>query len=707
MLCEIVHESGSDVVKVPSVFKEPKPDQMRGTAAERLIEVAGRSCYSSLGSPTSRDSVAFHRNLAGIDGTAPHFSVHEHFHFTVETALSPMPWLGIPDVSVRCLPGDKYRVTANLRHAFEWPRNVTYAAGPATAALVESWEKVLRPILYEKMPSLFHNPYPLEATPSPYAELVAPETDCEAFVSLFLEDSLVWCYAPDTEIFTDKGWVSVADVTLADKLLTRNKAGISRWAHPTVVNSFDYKGKLFWWEHNQMVSPAMTPDHTLLVANPDLRRARNLSNGENMDKHGERVKLKDAWGKRFVICTSITLDNPDIDMVEIGGVEYDAVDLYSWLGWLSTDGTMSKSNLSRCTIFQSKLANIPRIRQLMQRLFGEKARENGPYDDTGTLQWDINNRQLAEWARKMIGPNKKERDLSPAFFELPRPVLLAFYKAALRGDGSVHWKNGHESLYCPSLKAAGQWQAIISCLGRSANVITEDRTGESRIYKGSVFRSTQPGYTVSVCRKTALLVKNQMKREIDYDGKVYCPTTEDGLVFVRRKGTAFWCGNSLEQNRHRFNISQRSGRFCDQTDRADCMHPMLAEYLADVGDAGDAPNNAETFYKNQDYKDKLVRAIVNQQRLQRDNYLHVVGALQAWLTAKGTVDKLTARKQARSAGRYYLGQSLSTEGCYTASIRNWRTIFKQRCNPAADAAIRAIMDKAQETVRASRWGHLL
>lgn len=352
MLAEKVYASGDLNVLIPSVFKRPNPDQMLGTAAEQLVEISGRTCYNSTGTPNSRASEPFHRNLAGIDGTPPHHSVHEHFHFTIETQLHPMPWLGIPDVSVSLdVPRETYRVTANLRHCFEWPRNVTYFGGPATESLTRAWGKVLNTVLAAHMPTLIAKSDRVEVVDGrPILKdgdnnfrFVEPQTDCEAFVSLFLEDSLVW---------------------------------------------------------------------------------------------------------------------------------------------------------------------------------------------------------------------------------------------------------------------------------------------------------------------------------------------------------------SLEQNRHRFNISQRSGRFCDQTDRADCMHPMLRDYLAETDNEG--------------YGAFVVRNnIAALQKSQREIYIDVVDRLQNWLTAKGNVDKLTARKQARSAGRYFLGQSLSTEKIFTASIRSWRGIFKQRCNPAADLAIREIMTEAEKLVRASRWGHLL
>src|SRR5687768_15911776 len=108
MFAELVH-AGGDEVFIPSVWDKPRPDQMLGTPAERLIEVCGRGCYDSMG--TGRPSGEYHRNLIT---TQRHYSVAEHVHFTVETDLSPCVWVGIPDMAVERVSKTRVRLTANM-----------------------------------------------------------------------------------------------------------------------------------------------------------------------------------------------------------------------------------------------------------------------------------------------------------------------------------------------------------------------------------------------------------------------------------------------------------------------------------------------------------------------------------------------------------------------------------------------------------------
>jgi Thymidylate synthase complementing protein len=354
MRAELIYDGG-DHVKLPSTWRRPNPDQFQGTVAEQLVEAAGRCCYDSAGLPTSRASIPFHRNLAGLDGTPPHYSVHEHVHVTIETDDFPLIWVGIPDVSVAHeLGGDLsnpcWRVTFNLRHCLEWPKNVTYR-GSMRVPWENMWVPPLLRTVQVKMPSIF----PSDGKETYDVKIVEPKYDTEAFVSLFLEDSRVW---------------------------------------------------------------------------------------------------------------------------------------------------------------------------------------------------------------------------------------------------------------------------------------------------------------------------------------------------------------SHEMVRHRFNISQRSGRFVDETDRENCTHPLLRDFIREEYDEHFMFDD-QGFSVTMEDMQKNIKQWVEESLTKNDFvYAKVCNVLQAYATSKG-LDRTTARKQARSAARYYLGNGLSTEMVFTASIRSWRGIFAQRCHPAADQAIRELMEAARELVKGSRYGHLL
>lgn len=143
---------------------------------------------------------------------------------------------------------------------------------------------------------------------------------------------------------------------------------------------------------------------------------------------------------------------------------------------------------------------------------------------------------------------------------------------------------------------------------------------------------------------------------------------------------------SHECCRHRNNMSQRSSRFCDETETEFFHHPLFIE----------AVESDKTGTGRQLVEDIAVHA-----GMSRRIYAKTADFLQNFLTDRNTadsirpvVDKLTARKQARAAARYYLPNGMATEMIYTASVPKWRHIFQQRINPAADAEIRIIMGQA-------------
>jgi len=153
-------------------------------------------------------------------------------------------------------------------------------------------------------------------------------------------------------------------------------------------------------------------------------------------------------------------------------------------------------------------------------------------------------------------------------------------------------------------------------------------------------------------------------------------------------------GFSHELVRHgdRTGISQRSTRFVQESDSEWIDHPLVQEFdkhLAATKGVGDAS--------------RWIDRIWSVKKLAREVYSEVVETLQPWLMEKG-VDKLTARKQARGAARGYLGNALSTELIFSASVGQWKRMLRLRAVGPADAEIRAVFVQALAELKNSRYG---
>jgi thymidylate synthase ThyX len=142
-------------------------------------------------------------------------------------------------------------------------------------------------------------------------------------------------------------------------------------------------------------------------------------------------------------------------------------------------------------------------------------------------------------------------------------------------------------------------------------------------------------------------------------------------------------------------ISQRSTRFVDECDSPWVEHPLVTRYCRSLA----AQLRPEDL-------DRVRRRIQVTMEASQGLYRELVPLLQAWLKERGT-DALGARKQARGAARGYLGNALSTELIFSASVAQWRWMLQQRGSVFADAEIREVFASKQDCVlgalQASRY----
>ena len=113
------------------------------------------------------------------------------------------------------------------------------------------------------------------------------------------------CYTSDHDIMTERGWIPINEITLADKVACINRIAdtdVLEYHHPTEVQEYDYKGKLYNVESNQ-INLVTTPNHRMYVGN---------RNGQNF----KIEEAKDIYGKRRCYKKNIDLYIPENMMTE-------------------------------------------------------------------------------------------------------------------------------------------------------------------------------------------------------------------------------------------------------------------------------------------------------------------------------------------------------------------------------------------------------
>ncbi len=182
---------GTDEVRIPSELGVPAPNQMQGTAFERLSELSGKCCYDSLGK--GRGSDEYHQHIKEVK----HLSVYGHAAATIEfrdvgdTAL--LAYLNRPGVWVNVSEdGKSHRVTLNPRALMDWDYwsgLYTNRAQKLMALLIEGhllyhFGKLCPMIVKGEALSA----YAISETEK-ISRVVEPETDEEKWISLFLSGS--------------------------------------------------------------------------------------------------------------------------------------------------------------------------------------------------------------------------------------------------------------------------------------------------------------------------------------------------------------------------------------------------------------------------------------------------------------------------------------------------------------------------------------
>lgn len=207
---------GDSIVRIPEQMGRPRDDQMQGTAAEQVSEIAGRVCYDSLGKGRASFSVTdpntgivtegYHDHILG----AGHGSVIEHPHFTVvldfnqhnnNTMIAASRLLRfeqscINRPGVLVLPESSYRarLTVNLRAVVEWDTWTKRFYGPdfrsktaeAVGRMLRRHGSILAPHIVK-----YEGPNDLDERNPEYltSGIVVPESEHEKWVTMFMSGS--------------------------------------------------------------------------------------------------------------------------------------------------------------------------------------------------------------------------------------------------------------------------------------------------------------------------------------------------------------------------------------------------------------------------------------------------------------------------------------------------------------------------------------
>jgi phosphoribosylamine-glycine ligase len=348
------------------------------------------------------------------------------------------------------------------------------------------------------------------------------------------------CYDDKTEVLTNSGWKSFKDLTYSDKICTLNPSThVIEYHEPTAIVSFDHHKKLLSIQ-NRALDIAVTPDHNMYVCSQQNRR-----NGTN---NFEFVKARDlecqsvikrtgTWigvEQEYFVLPSISVGHYEGRQVVFHILPEIQIPMDDWLAFLGTwisDGSFSHNKIcvapktpEKCAIVEKMLSRLPFKFTKCNDMFYF-------YDGQLYSYLQVFGRTWEKYVPDFV------KELSP------RQITIFLDWYAL-GDAAI-MKNDSRVFYTSSKRLADDVQELLLKTGRLGIVKTRQQYGQVWIVDHFADRSGKQYEVIERVIERDSYIDKRDTRIIDYCGRVYCATVKNHVMYVRRNGKPYWCGNTL------------------------------------------------------------------------------------------------------------------------------------------------------------------
>lgn len=339
------------------------------------------------------------------------------------------------------------------------------------------------------------------------------------------------CKSEDTEILSQRGWLTHNQLTQADKVLTINpETGMSEWNDVQYIKRYPGVHDVIKME-SQQISSISTPDHRWLVKDATWKSPYEFITTENLKQ------------RHIIPRAALSADTPtDAKYTD---------DLVELVGWFITEGSWQGSGSAIAQNYDQPF--FSRIRACLTGMFGPAYQSHK--DNIGrqhmppgwceyTKKHDPNGCQfrLNAAATKVLKEFVKDSNkvLTNEFIlSLTKAQLELFVTTCLRADGCGmnEIRQNDKARLDP---------IALACLLLGWGVNYNSWKHPDPNYPNAVVYQL----TISRTRVGAKPIQSKARygstvERTTYEGIVWCPKTENGTWLARRNGKVYFTGNTM------------------------------------------------------------------------------------------------------------------------------------------------------------------
>jgi len=341
------------------------------------------------------------------------------------------------------------------------------------------------------------------------------------------------CFSDDTEVLTNEGWKLFSELNKNENVMVFKDGNIF-YEKPSAYISNYYNGKMVSIQ-TRSVDLLVTPNHKMIVqrkTNTKWDDKWSSILAENIDY---KYRIPTAGDFNF---TDVIPEYPFSD-------EMDAETWWEFMGWYISEGSscgvsdgIKRTHNGRFKVNISQKENTNEWHLIKDCLDRTKFTYNYIGHD-----FIIHSKKLH--AILFPNGNSYQKRIPRYLLNAPKFLIEILYESLLLGDGT-HYED-RESYWTVNKKLANDVSELCVILGKSVS-INEKMPTSHMMPHGEMLQTLNMQYSVNNRNRKTQELRNGSNNfkcilEEDYEGLVYCVTTNAGAIIVKRNGKVSVCGN--------------------------------------------------------------------------------------------------------------------------------------------------------------------